>query len=82
MVKNAKIDILQALNEENYLYTDLETPIFTVTSSKYKNLYEELLKNGIVSEPCSIFLNLNEQFARIRITKNNKKLIKILQKVL
>ena len=38
--------------------------------------------NGRVSDPCNIFLNLNEQFARIRITKNNKKLIKILQKVL
>ncbi len=83
MVIDAKKEILKNLNEENYLYTDLGTPIFTIKSNKYGNLYEELLRNGIIAEPCTNYLNLDEKFARIRITKEyNKIIIDILKKIL
>lgn len=55
LVVDTKKKILNSLNKENYLYTNFETPIFTVTSNKYDNLHHELLRNGIISEPCNIF---------------------------
>jgi len=82
LVFDTKKKILSSLNKENYLHTDLETPIFTVWSDKHENLYKELLKNGIVSEPCNIFLNLDKKFARIRIAKDYEKIIEVLNKVL
>jgi len=74
--------IYQSLSTENYLYTNLETPIFTVRSSKYKNLTNELMKRGIISESCSNFINLDDTYTRIRITKEYDRLIKILNQVL
>ena len=80
--KYIKNRIITSINSNNLLYTNEETPILTITSSKYSNLYKELLENGIHAEDCSQYLNLNEQYARIRINNKYKKLIKILKKVL
>jgi len=81
-VVDTKKKILSFLSNENYLCTDFETPIFTVWSNKYESLYKELLMNGIISEPCNIFLNLDEKFARIRINKDYDRIIEVLKKVL
>ena len=77
-----KEKIVNNINTNNYLYTDMRTPILTVKSEKYDNLYKELLKNGILAENCSQYINLNEKYVRIRINKKYKKVIKILNKVL
>ena len=77
-----KEKITNSINKNNYLYTNMQTPILTVKSEKYDDLYNELLKNGILAEKCSQYINLNEQYVRIRINKKYKKVIKILNKVL
>lgn len=80
--KKVKEKIINNLNNSNYLYTDFDTPILTVKSEKYANLYQELLKNGLLSEDCSQYINLSGKYARIRINKRYKKIVKILTKVL
>ena len=74
--------LISNLNTSNFLYTNSETPIITIFSNKYSNLYSELLKNGILAEDCSQYINLNGQYARIRINMKYKKVIKILKKIL
>jgi histidinol-phosphate aminotransferase len=74
--------IYQVLDKTNYLYTSIETPIFTIKSNKYENLTSELMKKGIISERCSHFFNLDDRYTRIRINKDYDKLIKILTQVL
>lgn len=74
--------IYQALKKENYLYTNIETPIFTIKSNKYQNLTKRLMKEGVISEDCGYFMNLDETYSRIRISNNYEKLIEILLKVL
>lgn len=78
----AKKQICKLLKSENFLYTNMETPIFTVKTNKYKNLTKELIKSGIICEDCSYYLNMDSTFARIRINSDYDKLIKILLKVL
>lgn len=78
----ANKEILGKLNKDNYLYTSLETPIFTIKSNKYENLTDELIKRGVITENTSNFINLNSQYARIRIPRDYEKLIKILVQVL
>ncbi len=75
-------EIYKILRKENYLYTSLETPIFTVNTNKYDNLTNKLMDEGIIAENCSYFVNLDNTYARIRITKNYEQLIKILSKIL
>lgn len=77
-----KKKILKALKKENYLYTNFETPIFTIKSDKYDNLSEELRKKGIISENCMTFLNLDSSYARLRIPKEWKKLLNVLIDIL
>ena len=72
----------KALKAENYLYTDLKTPIFTIKSDKYENLSHELRKKGILVEDCTTFINLDSRYARVRIPKDWKKLLSILIEVL
>ena len=74
--------IYRKLKPENYLYTNIETPIFTIKSNKYENLSKELRKRGIIAEDCSTFLNLNSNFARLRIPRNWEKLLSILSEIL
>lgn len=60
----------------------METPIFTVKSDKYDNLYKELMQEGISAENCNYFINLDNKYARIRINEDYEQLIKILKKLL
>lgn len=80
--KKIKEKLCSELNPMNYLYTDKETPIFTIKSTKYKNLAKKLLEEGIIAEDCGIFINLDSSYARIRINKDYEKIIKILLSVL
>jgi histidinol-phosphate aminotransferase len=82
MVIEAKKRILQVINKNNYLYTNLETPIFTIKSDKYENLTEVLMKKGVISESCEQFINLDNRYARIRIPEDYEKLGKILSQVI
>lgn len=77
-----KQKIIENINRENLLYTDKCTPILTIKSNKYDDLNMELLKNGICAESCIEYINLNNKFARIRINKDYKKIIKILNEIL
>lgn len=81
-VMEIKKKILKTLKKENYLYTNLETPIFTVKSDKYENLSNELRKKEIIAENCATFLNLDSSYARVRIPKEWKRLLSILVEVL
>ena len=81
-VMEIKRKMLKALKPENYLYTNIETPIFTVKSDKYENLSNELRKRGIIAENCQTFLNLDSSYARVRIPKRWKELLSILTDVL
>ena len=70
------------LKEENYIYTSVETPIFTIKSNKYDDLYKKLMQEGINAENCSHFINLDKTYARIRINEDYEQLIRILKKIL
>lgn len=70
------------LKEENYIYTSIETPIFTIKSNKYDDLYKKLMQEGINAENCSHFINLDKTYARIRINEDYEQLIRILKKIL
>ena len=74
--------IYQALKKEDFLYTSVETPIFTIRSDKYDDLTDTLMKKSVISENCCTFLNLSNKFTRIRIAKDSEKLLKILLQVL
>lgn len=82
VVKEIKKKILKALKQENYLYTNIDTPIFTIKSDKYENLSHELRKKGIIVENCVTFLNLDNSYARVRIPRDWKKFVSILVDVL
>lgn len=79
---DANKKLYQALKKENYIYTSVETPIFTVKTNKYENLTRKLLQGGIIAENCSYFINLDNTYARIRINKDYEKLIEILSRIL
>lgn len=74
--------IYKTLKKENYISTNVETPIFTLKTDKYDNLTSKLMEEDIIAENCSYFINLDNTYARIRITKDYEKLIKILSKIL
>lgn len=74
--------IYKALRNKNYMYTNLETPIFTVKTDKYENLTKKLMEEDIIVENCSYYINLDSSYARIRINTDNEKLIKTLLKLL
>lgn len=81
-IKEVNQKIFDSINLDNYLYTNIETPIFTIRTNKYDNLTKQLMKENIIVENCSYFTNLDNTYARIRITKNYEKLIKILSRIL
>lgn len=81
-VKDINKKIYKTLNEENYLFTNIETPIFTVRTKKYENLSKELRKYGIIVENCDNFLNLDSSYARLRISREWKEVLKILKEIL
>lgn len=74
--------IYKAIKKENYLCTNIEIPIFTIKTDKYNNLTSKLIEEGIIAENCNYFINLDNTYARIRITKDYEQLIKILSKIL
>ena len=74
--------IYDNLNTNNYIYTNIETPIFTITSNKYQNLSNELRKKGLITENCDIFINLDSSYARVKIGKDWEKMLVILQETL
>lgn len=74
--------IYKAIKKENYLCTNIETPIFTIKTDKYDNLTSKLMEEGIIAENCNYFINLDNTYARIRITKDYEYIIKILSKIL
>lgn len=74
--------IYKEINKENYIHTNIETPIFTIKTDKYDNLAKRLLKEGVIAEDCSYFINLDGTYARIRVNENYEQLIKILLKIL
>lgn len=80
--KHVKKNILDSLKSNNYLYTDLESPIFTIKTDKYENLKNELMKKGVNVEDCSTYIGLDSKYSRIRITNNYHKLIKVLKEIL
>ena len=80
-VLECKKKILNELNEKSYLYTNVETPIFTIKSDKYDNLTKELVKEGIITERCNEYINLNGSYTRIRVTDKTEELIKALKKI-
>ncbi len=82
IVIDANKKIFNNIDKNNYLHTNIETPIFTLKSDKYENLTNELLKKGIITETASNFINLDNRYARIRIPKDYENLIKILKQVL
>ena len=79
---SAKKYIFNKLPNSNFIYSDIETPIFTVRTNTYNNLTKELIKVGIIAEDCSNFINLDSSFARIRINSDYKKLTELLLKIL
>ena len=62
-VMRANQKIYQTLNKNNYLFTNIETPIFTIKTDKYENLTNELLKRGVISENADNFINLDSRYA-------------------
>lgn len=82
MVIEANKKIYNNIDKNNYLYTNIETPIFTLKSDKYENLTDELLKKGVITENASNFINLDDRYARIRIPNDYESLIKILKQIL
>ena len=74
--------LYKTLKKENYISNNVETPIFTIKTDKYDNLTNKLMKEGIIAENCSYFINLDNTYARIRITKDYEQLIEILSKIL
>ena len=80
MTVNEKI--YKALKAEDYIYTSLETPIFTIRTDKYENLTKKLSEKGMIAESCGYFINLDDHYVRIRIHKDYEKIIKILLEVL
>lgn len=87
-IEKTKIKVIEAnkkiysnLEKDNYLYTSIETPIFTLKTDKEVNLKKELLNNNVLVEDGNNFINLNEKYARIRINKEYEKLIKILKNI-
>ncbi len=81
-IKEVNQKIFDSISIDHYLYTNVETPIFTVRTDKYDNLTKQLMKENITVENYSYFTNLDNTYARIRITKNYEKLIKILSRIL
>ncbi len=80
-VLESKRKILNELKEKNYLYTSIETPIFTVKSDIYDNLSKELGKEGVIAERCNEYINLNGSFSRIRVTDKTDELIRVFKKI-
>ena len=80
-VIKANKEIYKNLKKENYLYTNEETPIFTLKTDKTTDLMQELLKNNVISESGNNFINLDERYTRIRVNKKVKKMIKILSSI-
>lgn len=76
-----KKKILESL-DNNYIYTSLDSPIFTIRTDKYKNLKKELFEKGINAESCGYFIGLDDSYSRIRITDNYEKLIEKLIRIL
>ncbi len=74
--------IYKTLKKENYISTNVETPIFTIKTDKHANLTSKLMEEGIIAENCSYFINLDNTYARIRITKDYEQLIKIFSQIL
>lgn len=81
-IKDINKKIYNTLDSENYLFTNIETPIFTIRSTKYTDLSSELRKKGIIVENCMNFLNLDSSYARVRIGKEWKEVLKILKETL
>lgn len=77
-----KRKILESLDGKNYLSTSLNSPIFTIKTDKYSNLKNKLLEEGINAEPCGYFIDLDNSYARIRITDDYEILIKKLREIL
>ena len=75
-------EIYKALENKNYMCTNVETPIFTVKTDKYGDLTKKLMEEGIIAENCSYYINLDSSYARIRINTDNEKLIRTLLKLL
>jgi len=85
--KNKKISklkkrILESIDANNYLYTSMESPIFTIKSDRCINLAKEFANNNIMVEGCACFVNLDEKYVRVRINKNYKKMLKNIIKIL
>ena len=74
--------IYNSINKENYLFTNIETPIFTIKTDKYDNLTKKLMEESIIAENCSYFINLDNTYARIRINKDYEQIINTLKKIL
>ena len=87
-IKQTKENVIEAnkkiyaiLDEKEYLYTSIETPIFTLKSNKDVDLMHVLLANNIIAESGENFMNLDKRFARIRINRDIEKMIDILSKI-
>lgn len=78
--KKVKSKILSSIHKLKILETDIQVPIFTaVCQNKDINLYKLMRSYGINTS--SGFLNLGENSVRIRIPKEDEKLIELLKKM-
>ena len=57
--KDAVTSAIEVLKAEDYIYTSLETPIFTIRTDKYENLTKKLSEKGMIAENCGYFINLD-----------------------
>lgn len=81
-VQDNKEKLINFLNDKDFLYTDVHTPILTIYSNKYSHLANKLLEYNVISESCEGFNNLNSMYTRIRIPKETDSLIEILKNII
>lgn len=75
-----KLEIIRSITSLNVLETDMNVPIFTVTSENENiNLYQTMREFGIKTS--SGFQNLEQNSVRIRIPKDSKKFIELLEEL-
>ncbi len=83
-VKESKKYILEEIkkNKNIYLlYTNIETPIFTIKVENCTDLKKEFKRNKILVESCSEFEGLNQSFVRIRVVKEYEKVIEAIKNI-
>lgn len=78
-IKDAKQKIINSCTKVKILETSMEVPIMTLQYPDSRvDLYEELLKRGIITESCKSFIGLGKNSVRLKIPENWEKIIDII----